>query len=86
MVPFLTRGWVSSLQYLLFVIKNQSYLAIIKNGFSGMLRRLAPVRTGVSEELSASIIRVRRIDELGTLVVTSNRCTLRNSISSQRAS
>jgi hypothetical protein len=41
---------------------------------SGMLRRVAHVRTDVSEELSASIIRVTRIGELGTnLVVTSNR-------------
>jgi hypothetical protein len=30
---------------------------------SGMLRRVALVRTGVSEELSASFIRVRRIGE-----------------------
>jgi hypothetical protein len=42
-----------------------------------MLRRVAPVRTGVSEELSASI-RVTRIGELGTtLAVTSYRRTLR---------
>jgi hypothetical protein len=40
---------------------------------SGMLRRVALVRTDVSEELSASIIRVTRIGELGTLAVTSNR-------------
>jgi hypothetical protein len=33
---------------------------------SGMLRRVAFVRTDVSEELSASIIRVTRIGELGT--------------------
>jgi hypothetical protein len=33
---------------------------------SGMLRRVALVRTDVSEELSASIIRVTRISELGT--------------------
>jgi hypothetical protein len=33
---------------------------------SGMLRRVALVRTDVSEELSASIIRVTRIGELGT--------------------
>jgi hypothetical protein len=46
---------------------------------SGMLRRLALVRTDVSEELSASFIRVTRIGELGTtLAVTSNRRTLRN--------
>jgi hypothetical protein len=43
---------------------------------SGMLRRVALVRTGVSEEISACIIRVTRIGEQGTtLVVTSNRCT-----------
>jgi hypothetical protein len=35
-----------------------------------MLRRVALVRTDVSEELSASIIRVTRIGELGTLAVT----------------
>jgi hypothetical protein len=39
-----------------------------------MLRRVALVRTGVSEELSASFIRVTRICELGTaLAVTSKR-------------
>jgi hypothetical protein len=39
-----------------------------------MLHRVALVRTDVSEELSASIIRVTRIGELGkTLAVTSNR-------------
>jgi hypothetical protein len=44
---------------------------------SGMLRRVALVRTDVSEERSASFIRVTRIGELGTtLAVTSNRRTL----------
>jgi hypothetical protein len=39
-----------------------------------MLRRVALVRTDVSEESSASFIRVTRIGELGTtLTVTSNR-------------
>jgi demethoxyubiquinone hydroxylase (CLK1/Coq7/Cat5 family) len=33
---------------------------------SRMLRRVAHVRTDVSEDLSASIIRVTRIGELGT--------------------
>jgi hypothetical protein len=47
---------------------------------SGMLRRVALVRTDVSEELSASIIRVTRFGELGTLAVTSNRRTLRRTI------
>jgi hypothetical protein len=41
---------------------------------SGMLRRVAHVRTDVSEELSASFIRVTRIGEPGTtLAVTSNQ-------------
>jgi hypothetical protein len=40
---------------------------------SGMLRRVAFVKTDVSEELIASFTRVTRIDELGTtLAVTSN--------------
>jgi hypothetical protein len=45
---------------------------------SGMLRRVALVRTDVSQELGASFIRVARIGELGTtLAVTSNRRRLR---------
>jgi hypothetical protein len=41
---------------------------------SGMLRRVALIRIDVSEERSASIIRVTRIGELGTtLALTSNR-------------
>jgi hypothetical protein len=39
---------------------------------SGMLRRVALVRTDVSEDLSASIIRMTRIGEVGTLGVTSD--------------
>jgi hypothetical protein len=43
-----------------------------------MLRRVALVRTDVSEELGASFIKVTRIGELGTtLIVTDNRRTLR---------
>jgi hypothetical protein len=34
---------------------------------SGMLRRVALVKTDVSEKLSVYIVRVRRIGELGTL-------------------
>jgi hypothetical protein len=44
---------------------------------SGMLRRIALVITDVSEELSASFIRVAKIWEPGTLAVTSTRRTLR---------
>jgi hypothetical protein len=46
---------------------------------SGMLRRVALVRTDFSEELNAPFIRVTRISELGTtLDVTSNSRTLRS--------
>jgi hypothetical protein len=45
---------------------------------SGMLRSVALVKTDVSEEPSASFIKVTTIGELGTtLAVTSNRRTLR---------
>jgi hypothetical protein len=45
---------------------------------SGVLRRVAPVRTDVSEEPSASFIRVTIIGELGTTeAATSNRRLLR---------
>jgi hypothetical protein len=45
---------------------------------SVMLRRVALVRTEVSEELRAPFIKVTRIGGLGTtLAVTSNRRTLR---------
>jgi hypothetical protein len=46
---------------------------------SGMLRRVALVRTDVSEEHNTSIIRVTRIGELGTTLEILG-------ISSQRAS
>jgi hypothetical protein len=45
---------------------------------SGLLRRVALVRTDVSEETGASFIRVTKIRELGTTqAATSNRRTLR---------
>jgi hypothetical protein len=45
---------------------------------SGMLRRVALVRTDVSEEPGASFIRVTRIGELGTTqAATSNRRMIR---------
>jgi hypothetical protein len=51
----------------------------------GMLRRVALVRTDVSEEVSVSFIRMTRIGELGTtLAVTINRRTLRRNTRSVR--
>jgi demethoxyubiquinone hydroxylase (CLK1/Coq7/Cat5 family) len=44
---------------------------------SGMLRRVAIVRTDVSEELRASIIRVTRIGEVGTTIaITTQRASV----------
>jgi hypothetical protein len=52
-----------------------------------MLRRVALVRTDVSEELSVPVMTVTRIGEVGTtLAVTTNRRTLQRNISSQSAS
>jgi hypothetical protein len=48
-----------------------------------MLHRMDHVRTDASEELSASLLRVTRIGELGTtLAVTNNRRTLRSNTKS----
>jgi hypothetical protein len=55
------------------------------NRVSGMLRHVAVVRSHVSEERSASVIKVTKIGEIWTLAVTSNRRTLRrNTHSSAR--
>jgi hypothetical protein len=54
---------------------------------SGLLRRVALVRTDVSEEPGASFIRVTTIGELGTTqAATDVRCEEIPSISSQRTS
>jgi hypothetical protein len=48
---------------------------------SGMVHYVTLVRTDVSEEISASFIRVTRIDELGTtLAVNSNRLWVEHAI------
>jgi hypothetical protein len=59
-------------------LKFEVFTAVtMKNGVSGMLHRVTLVRTDVSEELSASFIRVTRIRKIETtLAVTSNRRTL----------
>jgi hypothetical protein len=49
---------------------------------SAILRRVALIRTDVSEERSASFIRVTRIGELGTTLAVTSLC----GISSQRPS
>jgi hypothetical protein len=54
---------------------NKTHLCIEE--WPGTLCRMALVRTDVSEGLSFYIIKVTRIGELGTLVVTSSRRTLR---------
>jgi hypothetical protein len=68
-VIWLSLGWL------------QSGRDLFRMASSSMLHHVAIVRTDVSVELRASIIRVTRIGELGTmLAVTSNRRTLqRNS-------
>jgi hypothetical protein len=49
-----------------------------------MLHRVVLVRTDVSEERIATMIRVIRICELGTLEATSNRSTLLRSVPPKR--
>jgi hypothetical protein len=49
----------------------------MKNAVFWDVRPCVSVRTDVSEEIIASVIRVKRLDELGiSLAVTSNRSTL----------
>jgi hypothetical protein len=43
---------------------------------SGMLRRVALVRTDISEEPSVSIIRVTRIGELSTTLAVTSYCRM----------
>jgi hypothetical protein len=49
---------------------------------SGMLRHVALVKTDVSEEISASFIRVTRIDELGIALAVTREPTQRASVAS----
>jgi hypothetical protein len=70
---FLLEVYISDVK-LLDCVRFEVFTSVtMKNGLFWMLRRVALVRTGDSEELSASIIRVT-IGELGrTLAVTRNR-------------
>jgi hypothetical protein len=80
------KNWEYNMEIFLEIWNVSIYISDMVS--SGMLRSVALVRTHVSEELSASFIRVTKIGELGTtLAVTSNRRTLRRNtgISSQRA-
>jgi hypothetical protein len=63
-------------------VRVEVFMAVtLKNAASGMLGRVALVRTDVSEEPSTSIIRVTRISELGTmLTVTGKQCMLRRNM------
>jgi hypothetical protein len=56
----------------------EHFILLWRMASPGMLRRVVLVRTDVSEELSASFIRITRIGELGTTIaVTSNWHMLR---------
>jgi hypothetical protein len=62
--------WESNISYAYLCLRMGANIGIQQQArrmaSSGMLRRVALVRTVVSEEFSASIIRVTRISELGT--------------------
>jgi hypothetical protein len=78
----IARGDLPWKRAYIWLLRNTSQCVRIKVlteiTITGTLRRVALVRTDVSKERSASIIRMTRIDELGTtLTVTSNRNTLR---------
>jgi hypothetical protein len=59
-------------EYLPVLLTRRPTFVLLNNGVF-WLRRVAVVRTDVSEELRASIIRVTRIGELRTLAVSRNR-------------
>jgi hypothetical protein len=59
------------ISYNIYVIFEAFRTIDMKNAVFWVVRRVALVRTDVSEERSASIIRMTRIDDLRTSAVTS---------------
>jgi hypothetical protein len=72
-------GCRDTILYIYIYIRFEFFTVVtVEKVFSGMLRRVALLRTDVSAKLSASFIRLTRNGELGTTVaVTSNQRTLR---------
>jgi hypothetical protein len=68
---FLNIHKLKDVQEILLLLMHQTKNLTRRMTYSGMLRRVALVRIYVSEELSASIIRVTRIGELGTALAIS---------------
>jgi hypothetical protein len=65
------------------VIRKKQSASILKNAVFWDVTPCGFVRTDVSEERIASIMREKRIGEIGTtLAVTTNRSTLRVSVAS----
>jgi hypothetical protein len=66
-IPFGVEAFLLHLRFEVFTA------VIMKNAVFWDARRVALVRTDVSEELSASFIRVTRIDDLGTTLAVTMR-------------
>jgi hypothetical protein len=55
-------------------VRFEVFTPFLKNDVSGMLRCVALIRTEVSEEHIASIIKVKRIIDLGTTLTVTKNC------------
>jgi hypothetical protein len=56
----------------MILLRTEVFTAVLRMASSEMIRRVALVRTDLSEEISASIIRVTRSGELGTTLAVKN--------------